>query len=226
MRQQLEKDGSQVFEIGSRTSSLASVCEGIVALWGPRCEAILHDFSDLEHSVVHVSGNITGRAIGAPLTDLGLQVLTSASHDQDVLVYHSKTPNGALLKSVSILIRERPRGRIMGALCINVEIEHLQRVREIIGELVSVPTNGAAPEHFANSPREVIQTAISEMLDERGWIIRDLVREQRQELIGGLDERGAFAFRSAPSIVADLLGVSRFTVYKDLKLYKDLKQTH
>lgn len=119
MRQQLEKDGSQVFEIGSRTSSLASVCEGIVALWGPRCEAILHDFSDLEHSVVHVSGNITGRAIGAPLTDLGLQVLTSASHDQDVLVYHAKAPNGALLKSVSILIRERPRGRIMGALCIN-----------------------------------------------------------------------------------------------------------
>ncbi len=225
MRLQAENDVSEAFEIRSNISTLASVCEGVVALWGPRCEAILHDFSNLEHSVVHVSGNITGRAIGAPLTDLGLQVLTSGSHDQDVLVYHAKAPNGALLKSVSILIRERPRGRIVGALCINVEIEQLQRVREMLGDLVSVPTNGSAPEHFVSSPREVIQTVMSKMLAERGWIIRDLARERRQELIGALDERGAFSFRSAPSIVADLLGVSRFTVYKDLKLYKDLKRT-
>lgn len=221
MRQQLEDTFSGVLEGGLSISTLASVCEGIVRLWGPRCEAILHDFSDLEHSVVHVSGNVTGRAIGAPLTDLGLQVLTSGRPDRDVLVYHSKAPNGALLKSVSILLRDQPRGRIVGALCINVEIEHLQRVRELIGDLVMVPANGASQEHYGNSPREVIQTVLNDILTERGWIVPDLTREQRQELIGALDERGGFAFRSAPSIVADLLGVSRFTVYKDLKLSKE-----
>ena len=225
MRQNLDNGFSEVLEIGKSFSPLASICEGIVGLWGPRCEAILHDFSGLEHSVVHVSGNVTGRAVGAPLTDLGLQVLTSGSSDRDVLVYHSKAPNGALMKSVSILLREQPRGRIVGALCINVEIEHLQRVRELIGDLVTVPANGSSHEHYGNSPREVLQTVINEILAERGWIVPDLAREQRQELIGALDKRGGFAFRSAPSIVADLLGVSRFTVYKDLKLYKELKQT-
>ena len=225
MRQELVNGFSEVLDTRHSFSTLASICEGIVGLWGPRCEAILHDFSDLEHSVVHVSGNVTGRAVGAPLTDLGLQVLTSGNPDQDVLVYHAKAPNGALLKSVSILIREEPRGRIVGALCINVEIEHLQRARELIGDLLTVPANGSSHEHYGNSPREVLQTVMNEILAEQGWIVPDLAREQRQELIGALDDRGGFAFRSAPSIVADLLGVSRFTVYKDLKLYKQLKQT-
>ena len=49
---------------------LKRLAEGIVAIVGPTCEVVVHDFADLEHSVVVVAGNVTGRSTGAPVPDL------------------------------------------------------------------------------------------------------------------------------------------------------------
>lgn len=199
---------------------LRQICDAIAMLWGPGCEVVLHDFANLDRSVVHVAGNVTGRAVGSPLTDLGLQVLTSGQVDQDILVYHSKAPNGTLLKSVSVLLRAAPRGRIVGALCINVDIEHLNKAREAINHLISIPAGEPLEERYPADPRDMLQTLIQDILDERGWISADLSREQRLETIRALEQRGAFAYRSAPSTIAETLGISRYTVYNYLKLVR------
>lgn len=203
---------------GDSLTLLRSICDGIAALWGDGCEVVLHDFHDLEHSVVHVAGNLTGREVGAPLTDLGLRTLTSGRPDQSVLIYHSKTPRGTLMKSVSILLRARPEEPAIGALCINVEVEDLRRVREIINQMIAVPSDVSPfEESFQNSPREMILSFVTEILAENHWLLPTLTREQRHEIVRELDMRGAFAFRSAPTIVAEILDVSRYTVYNDLK---------
>jgi len=49
---------------------LKHLAEGIVAVVGPHCEVVVHDFSDLEHSAVVVAGNVSGREPGAPVPDL------------------------------------------------------------------------------------------------------------------------------------------------------------
>lgn len=198
-------------------ASLRSVCEAIVALYGSGCEAVLHDFSDLEHSVVHVVGNVTGRAAGAPLTDLGLQVLASGHPGQDILAYHSKAPNGALMKSVSVLLRNEPGGPVLGALCLNLDIEQIQRTREILSNLVAISNEDAVQEHYPSDAGEAIQGLTNDILNENEWLLPDLSRDQRVKVVRSLDQRGAFEFRSGPSIVAQILGTSRFTIYKYLK---------
>jgi predicted transcriptional regulator YheO len=198
-------------------ASLRHVCDAIVALYGPGCEAVLHDFSDLEHSVVHVAGNVTGRAVGAPLTDLGLRVLRSGRPDQDVLAYHSKAPNGALMKSVSVLLRNEPGGPVLGALCLNLDIEQFQRTRELLNNLVAIPHATAVQEHYPSNAKEAIQGIVNDILNRHEWLLPDLSRDQRVAVVRALDQRGAFAFRSGPSIIAQILGISRFTVYKYLK---------
>jgi predicted transcriptional regulator YheO len=197
--------------------ALSAICDAIAGLWGPGCEVVLHDFSDLDHSVVHVAGDVTGRTVGAPLTDLGLRVLTSGRPDQDTLFYHSKAPDGRLLKSVSVLLRAEPGGRIAGALCINVDIDGLNKAREVIAGMVAIPAEEPVEERYPGEPREAIQMLANDILNERGWIAADLSREQRLEVVRALEQRGAFAYRSAPSIIAELLGISRYTVYNYLK---------
>jgi hypothetical protein len=48
---------------------------------------------------------------------------------------------------------------------------------------------------------------------ELGAPLKEVSREQRQEAVRLLEERGAFTLRKSVEIVADALGVSRFTVY-------------
>ena len=37
---------------------------------GPLCEVAIHDFRDLEHSLIHLEGSLTGRKLGAPITNI------------------------------------------------------------------------------------------------------------------------------------------------------------
>ena len=49
-----------------------------------------------------------------------------------------------------------------------------------------------------------------------GCPLTDLSREQKQQVVAKLNDRGAFRLRKSVEDVADVLGVSRFTVYNYL----------
>lgn len=47
----------------------------IVQIFGKNCEAVLHDFSNPQHSIVEIeNGQVTGRKIGDPITDFALSI--------------------------------------------------------------------------------------------------------------------------------------------------------
>ncbi|GGV30029.1 helix-turn-helix domain-containing protein [Streptomyces griseoflavus] len=54
----------------------------------------------------------------------------------------------------------------------------------------------------------------------RGVPLADLDRRAKQEIVRGLEARGAFAVRHGVETVASALGVSRFTVYNYLNREK------
>lgn len=57
---------------------------------------------------------------------------------------------------------------------------------------------------------------IEQVERELGGALAALPREQKQEAIRLLDERGAFTVRRAVDLVSDAMGVSRITVYNYL----------
>lgn len=60
----------------------------IVKMFGDRCEVAVHDFTNLQHSLIHLAGNVTGRKIDPPITDLVLNELTKKQEDvQDIPSY-------------------------------------------------------------------------------------------------------------------------------------------
>src|SRR5579883_1393281 len=95
----------------------------IADLLGERSEVVLHDLRHPERSVVYIrNGHVTGRRIGAPLTDLGFLMLRDARRGKDTLgVYHSRTETGRQLKCNAIILRD-DRNVVAGMLCINLDI--------------------------------------------------------------------------------------------------------
>ena len=57
---------------------------------------------------------------------------------------------------------------------------------------------------------------IAALESEMGCPLTDLSREQKQQVVAKLNDRGAFRLRKSVEDVADVLGVSRFTVYNYL----------
>lgn len=61
-----------------------------------------------------------------------------------------------------------------------------------------------------------LERLIAAVERELGGSLGELCREDKQQAVRLLDERGAFTLRKGVEQVADVLGVSRFTVYNYL----------
>jgi len=215
---QTYENHAQLFDRKQIFDYLNTIAYGIAKIFGSRCEVVVHDLADPEHSIVALYGNLTGRKVGGALTDLGLAVLESSPTDEGVLTYETQAPNGRRLKSISVVLRDKNQ-RIFAALCINLDIEVMLQATELLTELCKVPsTDTVIEEHFSDNPVEVITGIVNEELLKQGMTVdlQELKREQRIKLVQALQERGVFNMRSAPTMVANLLGVSRFTIYNYL----------
>ncbi len=92
--------------------------EGLSEYLGSGYEIILHSLENLEHSVIGIkNGKLSGRKIGAPITDLALKMLKEMGDDPKPISYFNKK-DGVTLKSATIpIIGEN--NRVIGLMCLN-----------------------------------------------------------------------------------------------------------
>ncbi len=177
----------------------------IADLLGPRAEVVLHDVSHTDHSVVLIrNGHVTGRTVGAPLTDVGFYMLRESDHRIETLgVYLSHTETGKRLKCNAVNLRDS-HGKIEAILCINIDVT---------GENPAMGQEWDSPltEHYQTSIRQVIETLIADA--SRGYD-SDLTTQAKLEIVRALDNRGVFLARGAVKQVATSLRIAVPTVYK------------
>lgn len=190
------------------------VAEAIVQTFGDICEVVLHDFTDIEHSVIFIAGNVTHRAVGDGPTDLLLRAVRSGHTEQDLYAYHGYTLDNRTLRSSSMFLRD-PDGTVFGALCINVDVTMLQQVHAWLHTLLAT-THDQVSETFTRDFSEALEVLIGETAIEIGVPVAQMTRAQKIQLVHRLQEKGAFQFKKAVQVVAERLGVSRFTIYNYL----------
>jgi predicted transcriptional regulator YheO len=180
------------------------VVDCIADVLGPNAEVVLHDVSRPEHSVIMIrNGHVTGRTLGAPLTDLGFFMLRESDKKIETLgVYFSRTEDGKVLKCNGANLRDA-RGNIEAMLCINMDVT-------ADANFVRAGTNGVA-EHYGTDIEQVISTMISDAASQSAGA---LTQEQKMELIRALEARGVFLARGAVKRVATALNMAVPTVYK------------
>ncbi|MET9682925.1 helix-turn-helix transcriptional regulator [Streptomyces coeruleorubidus] len=198
-------------------TALTPVVDGIAATFGPVCEVVLHDYRNPEKSVVAVAGSVTGRTVGGAMSEIGMRVLAHGDEAADELNYVTRTRNGTLVKSSTIVLRDST-GAVFGALCVNVDVSAVSQVHGLLGALAGL---GAAPTElptttFGNDIDSVVDALVDAHQSKQRGSWAELDRAERLELFGGLDARGVFAVRGAVEQVAARLGISRASAYNYL----------
>jgi predicted transcriptional regulator YheO len=209
---------SNGFPHGPREQVIAlcrQTAKTIVETFGDICEVVIHDFADIEHSVVHIEGNVTNRSVGAGPTDLLLKAVRSGRTEQDLYGYTGTTLDGKALRSSSMFLRDEA-GYVFGAFCINVDVTQFQRLNAWTAQMIGSTTTAEASETFTSDLVEVLEVMLAETAMEIGVPLAHMNRAQKIRLVQALQERGGFQIKKAVTVVAERLGVSRFTVYNYL----------
>lgn len=205
-------------QLGEVFDLLAHVAEAVVATVGPDCEVVVHDLRNPEHSIVAIHGNLTRRFVGSPISDPELLAGNVDQFTESQLNYPTITPFGKELLSSTVWVRDLT-GRIVGALCINMDFDNLRAARDLLDRsIVETPAPSSANSllTFATTAEEFAQIALKGVLREIGKPLHHLDREDRVHIVRELDKAGVFNLRGSAETVAQELGVSRASVYSYL----------
>lgn len=209
----LDIDEKAIFQV------LENVTEGVARAFGSNCEVILHSLDDLRHSVVKiVNGHVTGRHIGSPMTDYGLKLLNEADSlvDDVVGVYNTKSDDGRLLKSVSILLRNS-EGKIIGIMCINIDLSVplLDFIKEF--STIADVSYEKAIEHFPSTLDDLVNETLESLRNDADIQAKLSHSEKNKAIVMELYRRGMFRVAGAVDLVAKKMGISRYTVYNYIR---------
>jgi predicted transcriptional regulator YheO len=182
------------------------------------CEVVLHDLRDPQHAIRVIENNLSGREVGDSVTELGLARIEDSGYPSVIQNYPNQFPDGRPAKSTSIGIKNAA-GEYIAALCLNLDVSVLSPVTLALSNLVATDTEHReqALETLRDRSARELRQAVEELAAERGATPRSLGREDKKALVRQLHQDGYFDSRDAAQAIADLLGVSRATVYNYAK---------
>ncbi len=199
--------------------NMKPVVKGIAKTFGKDCEVVLHDITDPYNSIVAIeNSHITGRGLGGPMSDINIDRIKNGDFKEDQLNYTKKTPDGRVLKSSTIVIRDEKQKPI-GCLCINFELSKYIVVRNAINALCATDeentTDGESGFETTNI-NDILCNLVNNVLDSLGKPVAYMSKEDKVEIVKMLDQKGAFLIKGAIDYVAKILCVSRYTIYNYL----------
>ena len=202
---------------------LKRMAKGIVSVFGKRCEVVIHDFSDITQSVVHIEGNVTNRSVGAPVTSTMMRMLDEFG-DQvpDKLAYKITTEDGKVLRCASIFLRD-DSGALEGCLAINFNINDFTFFSQAFSDFTfmsdgtSNGTNGGSLVHFSNKPAKSMESVIDATVSQHEKPPAMMNKAEKKEIVGKLEKAGVFMVKGSIDYLANVFGASKYTIYNYLK---------
>ncbi len=225
--------------------TLSQVVPTIAMALGPRAEVVLHDLSRLPNSIIAVGGDLTGRSVGGPMTDLMLRRIRRNRTD-DLLRYRV-VHEDRIFQASTIFLRHL-NGEPYGCLCINIDVTDLVRIRaltrDFIGfsdgddqsmvgladellrgsqvkgrqaELTSAADDASDTEEtYPQTVNELAELVVERSVARIGIPVSLMRKEHKLEVVRAADMSGLFLMRAAVDSVAQRLQVSRYTIYNYL----------
>ncbi len=204
-------------------NSYRTFLDGLADYLGTGFEFVLHSLEDCEQSVIKIiNGHHTGRKLGAPITDLALNMLSKIQDEnlEGYISYESKNKKGTPLYSTTITVYGE-RHRIIGLICINYHVDTPLSATFPIFKMLDKQSNTILNENFAVDVDTLIEQAYSEVslqVMSNESISPNL---KNKEIINLLNNQGIFSMKDAVVKVASLMNVSKNTVYMHLRSLKE-----
>ncbi len=204
----------------------------LAALLGENTEVVLHDFSNLENSIVYiVNGHITNRKIGDTVTDLLLDFLNKKRRIPEGFLcnYTSKSSSGKTLYSSTYFILDDEQN-LIGALCTNTDYTNFN---DAMGLLKSFLPNSKANimekpsadkpvmENLYGNHETLTLDKIQEEIEKMNVPPLRMTPEEKMAVVTSLYEMGMFMLKGAVQATAQHLETSEATIYRYIRNAKN-----
>ena len=211
-------------------NSYKTIVYGLADYLGPESEVVLHSLENYENSAIIIAGENTKRKVGAPITDLALNMLSkiSVSEETNFLTYFTKSKSQTKMKSSTIAIYGENK-RIIGLLCINYNLEcklddfiknfsYPEKADEDVNLInFNSSEKSSMVENFTNSIDELIEEKVEKIkikIDNNEEISNN---NKNKEIIKILYEEGIFNIKDGVIRVAKKMNISKNTVYLHIR---------
>lgn len=193
--------------------------EGIAGQFGENCEVVLHDHSQgLESSIVAIiNGHVTGRQVGDPSSNLGLEVLRGSDVNGDRHNYFTKTRDGKTLRSTSVYVRNGNK-QVIGALCMNLDISDILQAEKTLNKMAGRPDTAPlrpqeVNEVFVKDVNELLDYLIAECMTLINVPVSNMSRQDKLNAIKFFDDKGVFLIKKSGERICEFLNISKYTLY-------------
>jgi predicted transcriptional regulator YheO len=182
-------------------SALVPTVNSLAAALGPGTEVLLHDLSALPNSIVAIAGDLTGRQVGGPMTDLLLGLVRRGS-TQDLTNYETYAPDGRVIRSSTVFLRDAD-GVAVGCLCVNSDQGLSGRAERVVE---------AFPGDVDTLQRLLVERAVADVAVP----VELMKKSHKSQVVKVLDDAGYFLIKDSVDHLAGALDVTRYTIYNYL----------
>ncbi len=197
----------------SYLNSYCSIAEAITLLLYPHAEVVLHDLKT--GLIANIYNTFSKRKVG---DESLLEEIDSYNEFPNVFPIYLKTNwDGRKIKSISSTLRDH-RGKAIGLLCINLDLSKWEEFHHFLGSWLNNGVQTQPEELFKDDWREKINSYVSTYLAQKGVTLKQLNKEEKKALVLSLYMEGAFRAKNGANYVANVLDLSRATIYNYLKV--------
>ncbi|MCC8248869.1 aminotransferase class V-fold PLP-dependent enzyme [Saccharothrix luteola] len=188
-------------------TALIPTVNSLATALGPGTEVVLHDLGALPNSIIAIAGDLTGRKVGGPMTDLLLGLVRRGT-TQDLAGYETYAPDGRVIHSSTVFLRDAD-GVAVGCLCVNSDPGPNRRPETAVS---GAPAVEAFPGDVDTLQRLLVERAVTAV----GVPVELMKKSHKSQVVRVLDEAGLFLIRDSIDYLAGVLGVTRYTIYNYL----------
>lgn len=185
----------------------APIFDALVLLMKPLLEVVIHDLKT--NRICYISGLLSKREIG----DNSLLDIKELETNLDEIVYPKLNFDGRLIKSISVKLPDNL------LVCFNCDISIFNEM-QIFADKFMLPKNEKPESLFKNDWQEKLHITIHSYLKQKDWDFKTLSGIQKKQLSKYLFEIGAFSQRKSGDYIAKSLNLSRATIFKYLKEWR------
>ncbi|MDR2484828.1 MAG: PAS domain-containing protein [Treponema sp.] len=204
--------------------SYKTTMEGLAVYYGEAFEFVLHDLTDLDHSIIKIfNGFHSDREEGAPITDFALSMLEQINKNNtgSFITYLAKSKYGKPVKSTTIVIFGE-QNKAIGLLCINLYLD--SPITSLLEHFFSAKPADFISEHFISDSNELIYRALETVRAEVNKNERISVSQKNKEIITLLYYQGIFRLKDSVQIISSELHISKNTVYLHIRTLDKIKK--
>jgi predicted transcriptional regulator YheO len=195
---------------------LSNLAEGVAETFGPSCETLIHDLSLPSHPILKICNNgVSGREVGATEDIYGGNIEPGKERPlikSDYVNHLAITKKGKKVKT-STWVMEGENYRF--GFGINYDFTAMAEFSKALESFTRVNSDLGDAIYDDNKGNQ-LEAMVAACVSSSGKKAAAMNKQDRLEVIKKLRDLNAFRFQKAVPYVAEVLGVSRYSVYKYL----------